>query len=81
MATAPEPGTVEQELAAMRRICGALDPLDEPSRRRVLFFVIDRYKPGRMPAGISGPALSNEVPPWPPEPASPDRNQPPPSPG
>ncbi len=41
--TGPEPGTVEQELAAMRRICAALDQLDEPSRRRVMRYLTDRY--------------------------------------
>lgn len=45
MATAPEPGTVEQEIAAMRKICAALDQLDEPSRRRVMRYLTDRYPP------------------------------------
>lgn len=54
MGTPPEPGTVEQELAAMRRICAALDQLDDPSRRRVMRYLVDRYPD----ANLDGPALT-----------------------
>jgi hypothetical protein len=43
MAAEPATTTVEQELAAMRRICNALDQLDGDSRRRVMRYLYDRY--------------------------------------
>jgi hypothetical protein len=57
MAAAPEPGTVEQELAAMRKICGALDQLDDPSRRRVMRYLVDRYPD----ANLDGPVLEGHI--------------------
>lgn len=41
--TSTEAVTVTAELAAMRKLCAALEPLDNDARRRVLTWLTGRY--------------------------------------
>ncbi len=43
--TATGPATVADELAAMRKVVGALEALDRGTRDRVLTWLVDRYDP------------------------------------
>lgn len=40
-----QPTTISEELAAMRRIVTALQPLDPRAQARVIGWLVDRYEP------------------------------------
>lgn len=41
--TQPDPTTVREEIAAMRRVVAALEPLDRAAQDRVVGWLFDRY--------------------------------------
>lgn len=52
-----EPTSIATELAAMKRIAGALEPLDPVARERVITWAYDRYHESAVPPHAEGTPL------------------------